>query len=275
MGGQTGISWTTSTFNPWVGCHKRSQGCAHCYMFREQIWRGQDPNIVRRTKTWRDPFKWEKIAAASRKPYYVFTCSYSDFFIEEADPWREEVWDIIRQTPHLTYQLLTKRPERLLECLPKTGNIPRNIWWGVTVENQENVERLTILENALYGKAIYETDGNPDPYPLIWVSVEPMLSALDLSEHLGCITCRRSKTGNVIHSNHPYPYGLSWIVAGCESGPGARPMELDWVRNLRDQCVDSDTPFFLKQMLFDGQTPKVLVKTPILDGRTWTEFPEV
>ena len=107
MGNKTGIEWCTSTWNPWRGCHKLRAGCKNCYMFREQNQYGHDPNIVVRSKTtFNDPLKW-------KEPAKVFVNSWSDFFIEEADPWRDEAWDIMRRTPHLTYQILTKRPENI------------------------------------------------------------------------------------------------------------------------------------------------------------------
>ncbi len=93
MSETTGIQWTEATWNPWRGCHKVSAGCKHCYMFREQIRYGSDPNQVLRSKTtFYDPLKWQE-------PKRIFTCSWSDWFIEEADPWRAEAWDIIRKTP--------------------------------------------------------------------------------------------------------------------------------------------------------------------------------
>lgn len=117
MGTQTGISWTDHTWNPWQGCRKVSQGCRHCYMYAEKSRYGQEPATVIRSKdaTFYAPLKWERQAAAAGEQRKVFTCSWSDFFIEEADPWRDEAFALMALTPHLTYQVLTKRPERMLE----------------------------------------------------------------------------------------------------------------------------------------------------------------
>lgn len=109
MGHKSNIEWTEATWNPWHGCHKVSQGCKNCYMFRDKERFGQDPNVVVRSKTkFYDPLKWTE-------PRTIFTCSWSDFFIEEADAWRDEAFAIMALTPQHTYQVLTKRPERMLE----------------------------------------------------------------------------------------------------------------------------------------------------------------
>src|SRR3990172_2238186 len=107
VGEKTAIAWTDKTWNPWMGCHKVSAGCKACYMYRDMPRYGKDPTVVQRSKTtFADPLKWPD-------PAKVFSCSWSDFWIEEADPWRTEAWSIIRRTPHLTYQILTKRPARI------------------------------------------------------------------------------------------------------------------------------------------------------------------
>src|ERR1700690_4357975 len=107
MGITTGIEWTDASWNPWYGCHKVSQGCKGCYMFRDMLRYGRNPNLVARSKTtFGDPLRWPQ------KPAMCFTCSWSDWLIEEADPWRDEAYDIIRATPWIAYQILTKRIER-------------------------------------------------------------------------------------------------------------------------------------------------------------------
>src|SRR5262249_34215072 len=134
------IEWCDATWNPWHGCHKVSPGCQHCYMYSDKARYGQDPNTVVRSKTtFGDPLKW-------KEPKRIFTCSCANFFIEEADAWRDEAWEIIRQTPQHTYLILTKRPERLIHCLPwvETYDLTPmlcedpwpNVWLGITAENQ-------------------------------------------------------------------------------------------------------------------------------------------
>lgn len=250
---RTTIEWTNYTWNPWVGCKKVSAGCKNCYMYREQEQRGNDPALIRRTKTLNDPLKWNK--ETGNKKSMVFTCSYSDFFIEEADNWRNEAWDIIRRTPNLIYQILTKRPERILGHLPIDYELINNVWLGVTAENQKEADKRIPL--LLKIKA-----------PIRFVSVEPMLERINLnSENL-------YPKGSWLKFGEFTPYGkrpIHWIICGCESGKNARPMELDWVRDLRNQCELANVPFFLKQMMIDGK----LVKMPELDGKVWAQYPMV
>ncbi len=245
---KTTIEWTNYTWNPWVGCRKVSAGCAHCYMYREQKQRGNDPTEVRRTKTWNDPLKWEKLAAASNAAAMVFTCSYSDFFIEEADQWRPEAWEIMRNTPHLHYQVLTKRIERAAQCLPEVWPMP-NVWLGVTAETQAFADqRIPQLLRI--------------PAPVRFVSVEPMLEEIDISPYMWDEEARM--------------YGVNvntidWVICGAESGAGARPMNMKWAAYLKHQCVFDAVPFFFKQAVVDGK----LVKMPKLDGKIWNEIPSI
>lgn len=121
MAHESKIEWTEATWNPWHGCHKVSPGCKNCYMFRDKARYGQDPNAVVRSKTkFYDPLKWTE-------PRTIFTCSWSDFFIEEADPWRDEAFAIMALTPQHTYQVLTKRPERMLEYFAERDGEPFNV----------------------------------------------------------------------------------------------------------------------------------------------------
>lgn len=240
MSAQTGIEWTDATWNPWMGCTKVSPGCAHCYMFRERERYGWDPSAVLRSRTkFQDPLRW-------KEPRRVFTCSWSDFFHPDADAWRPEAWEIIRQTPHHTYQILTKRPERVLGHLPADWHEERSyggygqarawqhVWLGVSIENQRWVERI----------------GRMPAHCRLFVSCEPLLGPVDLSEWLS---------------------EIGWVIAGGESGPNPRPTELDWLRALRDQCTAAGVPFFLKQL--GGHPDRRGGEAALLDGRTWTEVP--
>jgi protein gp37 len=134
MGITTGIEWADATWNPWYGCQKVSPGCKLCYMFRDMKRYGRDPRVVQRAKpaTFDAPLKW-------KDPLRVFTCSWSDFFIEEADAWRGEALEIIRATPRHTYQILTKRIDRV------GGDWGPNIWLGVSVENRAAKHRIDVL----------------------------------------------------------------------------------------------------------------------------------
>ena len=131
MAERTGIAWTDATWNCWQGCHKVSTGCKNCYMFADKKRYGQNPDVVTRSTvaTFNAPLKWAKNREKYGHINRVFPCSWSDFFIEEAEAWRAEAWAIIRQTPNLIYQICTKRPERIAACLPADwGTGYPNVW---------------------------------------------------------------------------------------------------------------------------------------------------
>lgn len=226
------IEWTEATWNPWRGCTKVSPGCDHCYMFREQRRYGKDPEVVIRSKTTFDaPLRW-------KEPRLIFTCSWSDWFHKDADPWRDEAWDVIRRTPHHTYQILTKRPGRMLRHVPWDAyGIPLpNVWLGVSVESQAEAFRARQL--ATIAAAVR------------FISAEPLLGPLTLDLA-----------------------GMHWVIAGGESGPEHRHCYPEWLRSLRDQCEEASVPFFLKQL--GGWPDKRGGAKAVLDGRRWTEMPDV
>lgn len=208
MSEQTGIEWTDSTWNPWIGCHKVSPACAHCYAEREMMRYGRDFNIITRTKdaTFFAPLKW-------KEPRKIFTCSWSDFFIAEADAWRAEAWNVIIGTPRHTYQVLTKRPERIAK---NTLQWPVHIWLGVSVETTRQYGRIDYLREV--------------PAAVRFLSMEPLLA----------------ETRNTNLS------GIHWVIVGTESGPGARFTNLNWIRRMRDKCKDEGVAFFLKQLTTTG-----------------------
>lgn len=232
MGATTHIEWTEATWNPWHGCKKVSPGCAHCYMFRDKKRFGQDPTSVVRSSdaTFQAPRRWRE----SRR---IFTCSWSDFFIGEADPWRDEAWEIIQATQHHTYQILTKRPERVLDHLPWRDDPWRNVWLLISAEDQKHFERRWQIASGI-------------PAAVRGISVEPLLAPIDLRPAL------QSEL-------------LSWVIVGGESGPGARTINPAWVRSLRDQCLEVGVPFFFKQWggVFKNRNGRTL------DGRTWDQIP--
>lgn len=256
MGKNSHIQWTNDTWNPWQGCTKISPGCKHCYMYRDKQRFGQDPlAIVRST-----PATFNAPLTKLQGPL-VFTCSWSDFFLPEADAWRPEAWDIIRQTPHLTYQILTKRPELIPDRLPEDwGNGYANVWLGVSCETQQYADdRIPWLMKT--------------PAAVRFVSAEPLLESIPKLWHwLGklweCPHCGYSCIDERITATHHitgppickacHEFGrhqevdvkeqaIDWVIVGGESGPKARPMHLAWVRDIRDQCQDAWVPFFMKQ----------------------------
>lgn len=232
MSTRTAISWTDHTWNPWQGCTKLSPGCAHCYAEREHLkYRLPDFAVVRRSKTTFDaPLKW-------KEPARVFTCSWSDFFHEGADEWRADAWAIIKATPHLTYQILTKRPERIRRHLPADwGGGWLNVWLGVSVENQRWTSRILPLLRV--------------PAVVHFLSCEPLLGPVDLSP----FTCKEGYDGDA------FVPGVDWVIVGGESGPDARPMAENWVREVRDQCAADEVAFWLKQD--SGPRPGMQGKIP-------------
>jgi len=240
---KSAIEWTDATWNPWRGCTKVSPGCASCYMFRDQVRYGRDPEVVVRAApaTFNAPLKWNS-------PRLVFTCSWSDFFHPDADDWRPEAWSIMSSTPHLTYQVLTKRADRIADHLPPNwGDGYPNVWLGVSVENQRMSWRIAELSGI--------------PAAVRFVSAEPLLKPLNLTPWL--------TTSRLDHRPT-----IGWVIAGGESGgrPGHPPrvMKPEWVRSLRDQCVGVEVPFFLKQ--WGGARPG---GEALLDGREWREIPTV
>lgn len=208
MSASTRIAWTEATWNPWYGCTKVSPGCDHCYMFRDMTRYGRDPETVTRSRTtFAAPLRWWE-------PRRIFTCSWSDFFHKAADAWRPEAWDIIRATPHHTYQILTKRPGRIARHLPPDwGEGYPNVWLGVSVESQAQVRRIEVLAAI--------------PATVRWLSCEPLLGPVTLRalEHIG------------------------WVVVGGESGPDGerRDMDLAWAEDIQAQCQHYAVPFFFKQ----------------------------
>lgn len=207
MGLETSIAWCDATWNPWRGCRHVSAGCDHCYMYAWHKRVGWDPTIVQRTKTtFHAPLRWHE-------PARIFTCSLSDFFIQDADAWRHEAWEIIRQTPQHTYLILTKRPQLIRARLPEDwGTGYPHVWLGVSVENARmQAARLPVLRQL--------------PAVRRFLSLEPLLEPLqpvDLT-------------------------GIDWVIVGGESGRGFRPMPHAWVWPILEACQQHDVAFFFKQ----------------------------
>lgn len=233
MAKNSSIEWTDASWNPWYGCLKVSPGCKQCYMYRDMKRYGRDPFTVTKAKppTFNGPLKWKE----QKK---VFTCSWSDFFISEADNWRNEAWNIIRETPHLTYQILTKRPENIIDRLPEDwGNGWPNVWLGVSVETNEYLWRIAILDKITAA--------------IKFVSYEPALEYIDFT------------FSSLV---------IDWLISGGESGYNPRPAKIDWFKQVRDDCLRASIPFFHKQ---NGGSRKIngAWGGRELDGQVWNEFP--
>jgi len=210
---RSAIEWTDATWNPWHGCLKVSPGCKNCFMYTEKARYGQDPATVVRSRTkFNDPLKWARKPATC--PKLCFTCSWSDFFIAEADAWRPEAWSIIKNTPGITYQILTKRPERIAVSLPDDwGAGYPNVWLCVSAETQRYADERTAHLRRI-------------PAKVRGISAEPLLGPID------CLNLE----------------GIGWVIVGGESGPGARPMHIQWAESIVAQCAAAGVPCFVKQL---------------------------
>lgn len=221
MGKFSKIEWTHHTFNPWWGCVKVSPACKHCYAetwakrVGSNVWGRKAPRRFFSDKHWNEPIKWNREAELHGERHRVFCASMGDVFERRADlnPHRARLWNLIDNTPWLDWLLLTKRPQNIKTYMP-WKNIPDNIWLGMTAETQrffdERIDNLLAIGTKVH-----------------FLSCEPLLGFIDISEHIKC--------------------GIDWVIAGGESGCNSRPMNPDWVKNLRDQCVQANIPFHFKQ----------------------------
>lgn len=232
----TRIEWTHATWNPVTGCDKVSPGCAHCYAetFAER-WRGVAGHPYRQgfdLRLWPErlatPLSWNR-------PRLIFVNSMSDLFHERI-PF-EFVCDVFRTMKRAnwhTFQILTKRAERLAQVAPML-DWPDNVWMGVSIENRRFVDRADLLRTV--------------PARVRFISAEPLLGRL---EGLNLT-------------------GIGWLIAGGESGYRHRPVNVEWLRDLRDRCQEAGVPFFFKQ--WGGRTSKAGGRD--LDGQLWSQMPAV
>lgn len=241
---KTGITWTGEdggTWNPWQGCHKVSQGCRFCYMFRDLKRYGKDPNTVIRSSpsTFNSPVTWYR-RCSKRHGAFIFTCSWSDWFIDEADSWRDEAWNIVKNTPFV-YLILTKRPENILRKLPVDwGDGYPNVWLGTTVESSEYIGRVDTLSYV--------------PAILHFISAEPLLSNINFTHHL--------------HQNH-----IQWMITGGESGANVRPMPKGAAESIIEDCIRYNVPVFHKQNGGSSKMNGVWGGDHIM-GRVYHQFPD-
>ncbi|MBV9688316.1 MAG: phage Gp37/Gp68 family protein [Ktedonobacteraceae bacterium] len=241
MSAHSSIEWTHATWNPVTGCTEVSAGCDHCYArtFAERF-RGVSGHPYAQGF---DLTLWpERLDAPTRwkRPRLIFVNSMSDLFHKQVpDDFIVQVFcTMARRAPQHTYQVLTKRPSRLVHTSLLTqitqalGPWPAHIWLGVSVENQDYTWRVDKLRAT--------------PAPVKFISAEPLLGPIqfDLA-------------------------GMAWLIAGAESGHGARPMDEQWVRSLRDQATAAGCAFFYKQNACRGRK----VPLPLLDGERWQQFP--
>ena len=269
MSDGTKIEWTEATWNPITGCSVTSPGCTNCYAMKlagtrlrnhasragltidtkaGPVWTGE----VRFNEQWLDqPLRW-------KRPRMIFVCAHGDLFHESVpDEWIDRVFAVMARCPQHTFQVLTKRSARMLKYLSdptareaidtrtdySTAWPLPNVWLGVSVEDQSRAdERIPDLLAT--------------PAAVRWLSCEPLLGPVDLSDWMICPNARDGlsmdpSTGEYECCTQCDFTGIGlcpdWVVAGGESGPGARPMHPDWARSLRDQCEAASVPFFFKQ----------------------------
>jgi protein gp37 len=245
MGSTTGIEWTNSTWNPAIGCRRVSPGCAHCYAEKLVNGRmGGKFSVVRRAApaTFNAPLRWQKKPVKPR--HLVFLASLSDIFIEEVDAFRDDIWAIIRQCPDLTFQILTKRPERISDHLPSDWGQEGypNVWLGTSGETLDYAFKRGMYLSQVHAKVHF-------------LSAEPWLQTE---------IPRAMEWFSVLQF-------YEWVILGGESGPMARPMNESAAKALRDACVLSEVPFFFKQ--WGGHPDARAHEKAIMDGKTWKEFP--
>jgi protein gp37 len=232
----TSIEWTEATWNPLTGCTKISPGCQHCYAERmaKRLQGMGQANYVNGFKlTLHEhmldvPLRW-------RKPRHIFVNSMSDLFHKDVpEEFIQRAFDVMRRASWHTFQVLTKRSERLAKLSPRI-DWPDNVWMGVSVERADYTFRIDHLRQTTA--------------KVRFLSLEPLLGPLpDLDLE-----------------------GVDWVIVGGESGPGARPMQEQWVQDIRDQCVEADVPFFFKQWggVYKSRSGRTL------EGRTWDQMPQV
>lgn len=235
MSDNSAIEWTNATWNPITGCTKISPGCANCYAetFAERF-RGVPNHPYEQgfdLKLWPDrlqlPYTW-------KKPKFIFVNSMSDLFHKDvSEEYIQSVFRVMNEANWHTYQVLTKRAERLLELSPSLKWAP-NIWMGVSVENADYAYRAELLSRT----------GAMTKF----LSVEPLLGPI------------RELPLN----------GIDWVIVGGESGRRCRPVQEEWIVNIREQCFASNTKFFFKQ--WGGFNKKKAGR--LLEGRTWDDMPE-
>lgn len=247
MSAHSKIEWTDATWNPVTGCTKVSLGCKNCYAqtFSERF-RGVPNHPFQQgfdLRLWPErlhlPLRW-------RMPRRIFVNSMSDLFHEKVpDQFADYVFATMHGAAWHQFQVLTKRPERMARYVLRKCRIHGslavshpNVWLGTTVESQQYVERAALVATL--------------PAAVRFLSCEPLLGPLDLRGMLG-------------------PHAINWVIVGGESGPKARPMAVDWVRSIREQCRKARVPFFFKQ--WGGVHKKLAGRR--LDRRTWDDLPTV
>lgn len=272
MGKNSGIAWCHHTMSPWWGCVEVSPACDFCYAREwDSRWGGDNwgKEGERRffgDKHWNEPKKWDREAAKTGEQTRVFCASMCDVFesYDILEPHRVRLWKLIEDTSHLTWLLLTKRPQNINKMLPASLHGAQNIWLGTTVESPSYTWRID---------AVCET-----PAPVHFLSMEPLLEETHIEKYLDLNN------------------GINWVIAGAESGKKARFTPTDWYRGIRNQCLAKSIPMLLKQAPrgadgitsgegswikistpachADGKVRAGMIEQPYLDGTQWIQYPK-
>lgn len=240
MATNSNIQWTDATWNLARGCHKVDEDCKYCYMYRDSFnGTRYDPLRVIKTKTvFELPLK-------IKEPSKIFTCSLTDFFLEEIDSYRKYAWAIIKRCPQHTFQILTKRPERILQCLPDDwGDGYDNVWLGTSIGSPKGLHRMYKLAEI--------------PAKVRFISFEPLHEYIDVNFDIGMII------------------NFDWIIIGGESGNDTgkyryRPCELEWIYELKESFGSCGVAVFVKQL---GTHLSKQLKMSDRHGGNIDEFPE-
>lgn len=223
-------------WNPWHGCHRCSEGCQNCYAYFLDKRYGRDTNeVVKNKSDFTLPVKTDRSGKFKlEKGSYVRVCMASDFFLEEADAWREEAWDMIRRRKDVTFSLLTKRASRIKDCLPEDwGDGWDNVAFSVSCENQKRLdERIPYLLDV--------------PAKHRWVSLKPFIGEIDIEKYLA--------TG-----------GIETVLSGGENYLGSRPLHYEWVKKVHDACEKHNVQHIFGQtgniFVVDGKEYKIRNRT--------------
>jgi protein gp37 len=263
MGKLSTIQWTDATWNIARGCSKVDEDCKFCYMYRQSLSGTRyNPLEIKRTKT------VFNLPLTIKKPSKIFASSLTDFFHPAIDSYRNEVWEIIRKCPQHTFQILTKRPERITQYLPPDwGDGLDNVWLGTSVGGPNGLQRIEDLKSV---KA-----------KIKFLSLEPLHAELDLmypkefGEPQRC--CSGRDCGCMgMPVDPPIIFGIDWVIVGGESGNEIgkyryRPCEISWIEKIVDVCQKHDVPVFVKQL---GTHLSKQLKLKDRHGGNINEFPE-
>lgn len=278
----TEISWCDHTFNPWIGCTKVSQGCVKCYAdilaqrwYHDVEWVKNGRRHRTTDENWRGVERWDRAAAEAGESARVFCASLADVFEDHPSlpQWRKELFELIERCVHIDWMLLTKRPENVLRMVPKSWlkKWPEHVWIGTSVESADTLHRLDELVRI--------------PAARRFVSIEPILGPVDIWPWVS-----RRRQGKPL---------IDLVITGGESGGGSRPSHPDWIRLVRDDCINVGVAFHHKQWgnwgpeaqltkiqrtnaskkTYAHEDGTVMRRMPkhvagrLLDGQEWVEMP--